>query len=256
METISILGTPVAVTTRAAAASTAIAWAKQADRAHAVEAADVHVIARARHEEEFGEAIRRFDLVCPDGMPLVWAINSQVGETAKLKERVSGAELMAEVFRQSSGDPGLRHFLLGGSTGLLEELESKLGTLFPGATVARVYSPPFGTWPPEEFERICAAIRDSGANLVWVGLGCPKQERWIADHLAELPPAVYFGVGAAFAFHAGHVARAPGWCQQAGLEWAYRLVREPRRLFRRYFTYNSLFLWYSLRDAVSPPLPR
>lgn len=256
METVSILGTSVAVTTRREAASSAIAWAREGGRARAIEAADVHVITRARHEPEFAESIRRFDLICPDGMPLVWAINSRVSHQARLEERVSGAELMGEVFRQSAGDPGLRHFLLGGSLELLEELRGKLAETFPGAEIAGFYSPPFGDWPADEFDRIAEAIRSSGANLVWVGLGCPKQERWIADHLPRLPHAVYFGIGAAFAFHAGRVSRAPGWCQKAGLEWAYRVLREPRRLFRRYLTYNSLFLWYTLRDALRPPLPR
>jgi len=250
MQTIDILGTPVAVTHRAEAAATAIRWAKAGDRAYAVEAADVHVIARSRHEQDFGAALSRFDLICPDGMPLVWAINAQVHPGERLQERVSGAELMAEIFRQSAGDPELGHFLLGGSDALLGTLQEKLPALAPGCVVAGVYSPPFGPWPDDEFERICGLIRESGARFVWVGLGCPKQERWIGDNLDGLPPAVYFGVGAAFAFHAGFVSRAPEWCQKLGLEWAYRLYREPKRLFRRYFTYNSLFLWYGLRDRM------
>ncbi|MGC4016784.1 MAG: WecB/TagA/CpsF family glycosyltransferase [Luteolibacter sp.] len=229
---------------------TAIGWARLGDRARAVEAADTHVITRARHEPEFRAALRNFDLICPDGMPLVWAINGEVEASRRLTERVSGAELMGEIFRQSASDPTLKHFLLGGSEKLLETLQTKLGETFPGAAIADVYSPPFGPWPEDEFQRICDRIRASGANFVWVGLGCPKQERWIGENLTQLPPAVYFGIGAAFAFHAGTVERAPALFQKLGLEWAYRVYREPKRLFRRYFTYNSLFLWYSLRDRM------
>ncbi len=250
MQTVLILGTQVSVTTRDEVAVCVAGWAKARDRAYAVEAADLHVVTRARNEGAFGNALRRFDLVCPDGMPLVWVINSRVPAGRKLRERVSGAEVMGAMFAASEKDPELRHFLLGGSPELLATLCEEMGRKHPGAAVAGFYSPPFGEWPADEFERIFARIRDSGANLVWVGLGCPKQERWIGEHKDRLPPAVYFGIGAAFAFHAGTVARAPQWCQGAGLEWAYRIWREPRRLFRRYFVYNSLFIYYRLREAV------
>jgi N-acetylglucosaminyldiphosphoundecaprenol N-acetyl-beta-D-mannosaminyltransferase len=111
-------------------------------------------------------------------------------------------------------------------------------------------------WPEDEFERMAGMIRESGANLIWVGLGCPKQERWIAENKDRLPPGVYFGIGAAFAFHAGEVSQAPAWIQRMGMEWLYRLLAEPRRLWRRYFTYNSLFVWHSVRDALrgGPPV--
>lgn len=245
---LTILGTPVAVTTCDEVARQALAWERAGDRAYAVAAADVHVITRARRDPAFGAAVRRFDLVCPDGMPLVWALNGRLEPEHRLRERVSGTELMAAVLRGSVG--GGSHFLLGGDATLHETLVEKLAEGFPGAVIAGTYGPPFGEWPADEFERISARIRDSGARFVWVGLGCPKQERWIGDHLDRLPAGVYFAVGAAFAFHAGLVERAPAWCRDHGLEWAYRIYREPRRLFRRYFTYNSLFLWYRLRERL------
>ncbi|RYD26389.1 MAG: glycosyltransferase, partial [Verrucomicrobiaceae bacterium] len=120
---------------------------------------------------------------------------------------------------------------------------------FPGAVIAGAYSPPFGEWPAEEHERIFQLIRDSGASLIWVGLGCPKQERWIARFKDRLPPGVYFGIGAAFAFHANRVRQAPAFLQKIGMEWAFRMLTEPRRLFRRYLVNNSLFLWY-LRGRI------
>jgi len=102
----------------------------------------------------------------------------------------------------------------------------------------------------DEFNCICEKIRDARANLIWVGIGCPKQEHWIAKHKDQLPPGVYFGIGAAFAFHAGEVSQAPAFLQRNGLEWIYRLAMEPRRLFKRYFTYNSLFIYHLLRDRL------
>ena len=146
-----------------------------------------------------------------------------------------------------------RHFLLGGQqSSTLEKLTKRFSTeISPMRHIAEAYSPPFGEWPDDmRTDAIIARIRESGANLVWVGLGCPKQEHWIASNKHLLPPAVYFGIGAAFAFHAGEVKQAPAAIQKSGLEWAYRLAMEPRRLFKRYFTYNSLFLFHSLRDHM------
>lgn len=107
-----------------------------------------------------------------------------------------------------------------------------------------------GEWPADTEARLAQAVRSSGAHCVWVGLGCPKQERWLYTHRAQLPPALYFGVGAAFNFHAGLVRQAPAWVRAHGLEWAYRLCREPRRLFRRYLVHNSRFLWYCLTKRI------
>jgi N-acetylglucosaminyldiphosphoundecaprenol N-acetyl-beta-D-mannosaminyltransferase len=213
-----------------------------------VEAANTHVAALARQDPAFGAAMARFDLICPDGMPLVWAVNAKLPPAARLSARVYGPTLMLETLKATDGVGELRHFLLGGREETLDKLVESFGTRFPGAVIAGRHSPPFGQWPPDEFERICQRIREAGANLVWVGLGCPKQEQWIAAHKDRLPPAVYFGIGAAFAFHAGEVRQAPALVQRFGLEWLYRLGMEPRRLFRRYLTYNSLFLYYSLRD--------
>lgn len=243
-----VLGTPVAVGTYPEIVSQIVEWAVAGDRAYAVEAADVHVIARARTEEPFRQAIERFDLVCPDGMPLVWTLNADPENDRRQEGRLSGAEIMLSTLRDPAATAAGSHFLLGGSEQLLGTLTAKIAELAPAAKIAASYSPPFGNWPETETERIGELIRQSGARYVWVGLGCPKQERWIGDHLRQLPPAVYFGVGAAFAFHAGTVARAPSVLQNLGLEWAYRIAREPRRLFKRYLVYNSRFVFYSLLD--------
>ncbi len=251
MKAIPIIGLPVAVTTYAGAVEWILDKAGKADRAYAVEAANTHVAALARTDADFGATMRRFDLICPDGMPLVWALNSKLPPAEKLTDRVYGPTLMLETLRATAGNGReFRHFLLGGKQGTLDLLVENFTTQFPGGAIAGTHSPPFGEWPENEFETIVHKIRESGANLIWVGLGCPKQEHWIANHKDRLPPGVYFGIGAAFAFHAGEVRQAPALIQRFGLEWAYRVAMEPRRLFKRYFTYNTLFLYHLIRDHI------
>ena len=249
MKTIDVIGLPVAAITYSEAVEWISEHAKKGDRAYAVEAANTHVAALARHDKEFGAAMAKFDLICPDGMPLVWSLNRQLDKVDKLTDRVYGPTLMLKSIESSQGQPDLKHFLLGGSQSTLDKLEDKFATDYPDTAIVGSYSPPFGEWPKDEFDKICGLIRDSGANHVWVGLGCPKQELWIAKHKKNLPSACYFGIGAAFAFHAGEVKQAPAFCQKLGLEWAYRLCMEPRRLFKRYFTYNSLFVYYKIKDT-------
>lgn len=250
MKTIDVIGLPVAATNYEQSIEWIFAKARLRDRAYAIEAANTHVAALARHEKEFGDAMATFDLICPDGMPLVWSVNRQLPTSEKLKERVYGPTLMLKTIEASEGQADLKHFLLGGAEATLDKLQKRFEQQNPTAVVAGAYSPPFGEWPKDEFEKICRLIKDSGANLIWIGLGCPKQERWIAKHKGFLPAGCYFGIGAAFAFHAGEVAQAPMWIQKIGMEWLYRLVKEPRRLFKRYLVYNSLFIWHKFREFV------
>lgn len=248
MLSIPVIGLPIAATDYAGAVAWILEHASRADRAYAVEAANTHVAALARHDPEFGETMRAFDLICPDGMPLVWVVNRSLPTAEKLTDRVYGPTLMLETLIATRDRGEFRHFLLGGSESTLEKLTKSFATRFPGTEIAGTYSPPFGEWPDDEFDRTCEKIRSSKANLIWVGLGCPKQEHWIARHKHQLPPGVYFGIGAAFAFHAGEVKQSPHVFQRLGLEWAYRLAMEPRRLFKRYFTYNTLFLYHLMRS--------
>lgn len=251
MKTISIIGLPVAATDYDQAVEWILDHAAKADRAYAVEAANTHVAALARADEAFGKSMRQFDLICPDGMPLIWTLNSQLPKEQKLTDRVYGPTLMLETLKASAGRSSeFKHFLLGGKQSTLDKLSKNFADRFPDLHLAGSHSPPFGEWPENELETIIGKIRNSGANLIWVGLGCPKQEHWIANHKHLLPPGVYFGIGAAFAFHAGEVRQAPPLVQRLGLEWAYRLAMEPRRLFKRYFTYNSLFLYHLFKDQV------
>jgi N-acetylglucosaminyldiphosphoundecaprenol N-acetyl-beta-D-mannosaminyltransferase len=248
LTTIPVIGLPLAATTYAEAVSWILERAIANDRAYAVEAANTHVATLSRHDHHFGRSISRFDLVVPDGMPLVWAINRKLPAAQKLTDRVYGPTLMLETFKATQNRPEFRHFLLGGKPSTLAKLTNTFAARFPGAQIADTYSPPFGEWPADETTRIADRIRQSQANLVWVGLGCPKQEHWIAQHKDSLAPAVYFGIGAAFAFHAGEVRQAPSVLQNLGLEWAYRLAMEPRRLFKRYLVHNSLFLYHLARE--------
>lgn len=249
MKRIPVIGLPVAATNYRQAVEWILDRASTANQAYAVEAANTHVAALFRTDPAFHESLEKFDLITPDGMPLVWSINARLPAAEKLTDRVYGPTLMLETISatDSSNSP-FRHFLLGGKSSTLKKLDARFAKDFPNATIVGSYSPPFSDWPEGETENIIRRIRQSRANLVWVGLGCPKQEHWIAKNKHLLPPAVYFGIGAAFAFHAGEVKQAPAIIQKSGLEWAYRLAMEPRRLFKRYFTYNSIFLAYTLAE--------
>ena len=245
---VPVLGLPLAATDYTGA----VAWVKEAamagDRAYAVSAANTHLTTLSRHDKNFGRTMSQFDMNFPDGMPLIWRMNRKLDRPDELTDRVYGPTLMLEVMKSTVGDDHFSHFLLGGKQSTLDKLNSRLLKDYPGLRIAGSYSPPFGGWTEEENRGIRERIRESGANLVWVGLGCPKQENWIIEQKGLLPPAVYFGIGAAFAFHAGEVSQAPAWMQNNGLEWLYRLCAEPGRLWKRYFVYNSLFLWYSIGD--------
>jgi N-acetylglucosaminyldiphosphoundecaprenol N-acetyl-beta-D-mannosaminyltransferase len=144
---------------------------------------------------------------------------------------------------ERSLETGWRHFFYGGAEGVPELLRDRLVERFPGLDVVDVYSPPFRPLTEEEDAEIIARIDASGADIVWVGLSTPKQERWMAVHAGRLRAPVMLGVGAAFDFHAGLKAQAPRWMQRSGLEWLFRLLTEPRRLGRRYLVNNPLFLW-------------
>ncbi|MFI3243121.1 MAG: WecB/TagA/CpsF family glycosyltransferase [Akkermansia sp.] len=202
--------------------------------------ADVHVLTRALHDENgYGAGLRRFHYICPDGMPIVWMLRKKRAESSRLY----GPDMMEQMWDCGRAH-GVKHFLLGGSEKAQALLQQNLGARFEGVQIVGAYSPPMGEWPADEHQRIVQMIAESGANCVWVGLGCPKQERWLYEHLEILPPALYFAVGAAFNFHAGLVDQAPAWIRAHGFEWLYRLLKEPRRLFKRYLVHNSLFLWY------------
>jgi N-acetylglucosaminyldiphosphoundecaprenol N-acetyl-beta-D-mannosaminyltransferase len=156
---------------------------------------------------------------------------------------------MLEAFGRSEVT-GWRHFLYGSSTGTLVRLHARLAHRFPGARIVGQFSPPFRALDDVEDRRICATIAAARPDIVWVGLSTPRQERWMAEHVGRIHAPALVGVGAAFDIHAGTRAQAPRWMQRSGLEWVYRLAREPRRLAGRYLRANPTFAWMLAREAV------
>lgn len=241
----SVFGIPYVVSDLPTAAAAFAAQARQMSRPYLIAHSDVHLLTRMLHERDYGEGMKLFDAVCPDGMPIVWLLRRKKAAA----QRLYGPDMMEQMWGDGRA-AGLRHFLLGGSEEAVARLCERLSARFPGVQIAGHYCPPMPPWPEGEDERMLAALRESGADCVWVGLGCPRQERWLYEHKEQLPPALYFGVGAAFNFHAGLVRQAPRWLRRCGLEWLFRLCCEPRRLLRRYLVHNSRFIWYLLTRRV------
>jgi N-acetylglucosaminyldiphosphoundecaprenol N-acetyl-beta-D-mannosaminyltransferase len=206
--------------------------------AHSVLFCNVHSVVSGVFEPSFKAILNTADIAAPDGMPVAWALRSF---GVRHQERVYGPDLMLALCEQSS-QLGHRVFLYGGRPDTLSALTRKLKMHFPGLEIVGAYAPPFRPLTADEDARCVEAIGDSKADIVFVGLGMPKQERWIDAHRDQLPGVVLAGVGAAFDFFAGRVKQAPKWMQKAGLEWFFRLLIEPRRLWKRYVICNPLFI--------------
>jgi N-acetylglucosaminyldiphosphoundecaprenol N-acetyl-beta-D-mannosaminyltransferase len=201
--------------------------------------AATHTVMVCDEDPEFREAVLNSSLTVPDGQPLVWAMNALGGN---LTDRVYGPDLMAR-YCERAAENGTRMYLYGGrNQGALVQLALNLRQSYPGLKIVGGYSPPFRDLTEEEEDAIVAEINGTEADVVWVGVGAPKQEKWMAAMRSRLDAAVLVGVGAAFDFHAGLVPQAPEWMQSAGLEWLYRMAQEPRRLGPRYVRYNPRFV--------------
>jgi N-acetylglucosaminyldiphosphoundecaprenol N-acetyl-beta-D-mannosaminyltransferase len=179
-------------------------------------------------------------------MPLVW-IGRRHG--FPLARRVYGPELMLR-FWQDTVSTGYRHFFYGGAPGVADALARNFSCQFPAHEIAGAFSPPYRTLSSDEDEAICSAINHASPDIVWVGLGTPKQERWMLDHRHKLSASILIGVGAAFDFHAGTIRSAPAWMGDHGLEWLFRLVQEPRRLAHRYLVRGTEFAALSLFELL------
>ncbi|MEM6910847.1 MAG: WecB/TagA/CpsF family glycosyltransferase [Verrucomicrobiota bacterium] len=249
-ETETVLGLNIARTNYAEAAEIALRRSENKEKPFLIAAANTHLTTLARHSKSFGEAMREFDLICPDGMPLVWALNQGKKREEKLRDRVYGPELMLRVFQASNARGSDRHFLIGGPEETLESLRRFFGERYPKAPIVGMHCPPFRKWDEADDAVVSRSVAESKANVVWIGLGCPKQELLLARIKNQLSPAAYFAVGAAFAFHAGQVPQAPRVLQRAGLEWVFRLLVEPRRLGSRYLKFNFLFCYYYVRSLL------
>lgn len=240
--TTEVLGVDVSAMTVEQTVALFKTWREQ-ERSAYVTVTGVHGVMECQRDEALRRIHNEADLVTADGMPLVW-LHWLAGRRGAA--RVYGPDLMLEVCRASVTN-GWRHYLYGGAAGVPQSLRASLEERFPGIAVVGTHSPPFRALTKEEDEAECAAINDSGADFVWVGMSTPKQERWMAAHRERLPNKVLIGVGAAFDFHTGRKRQAPRWMQRSGLEWLFRLATEPRRLGGRYLRNNPEFL---LRLAV------
>lgn len=200
-------------------------------------AANVHVVMTGVWQSEYQKIINEATLVTPDGMPLVWVMR-QLGSDSQ--SRVYGPDLML-AWCQRAAEKDLPIYLYGGTEVMLEKLTEQLSQKFPALKIAGTHSPPFRPLTPEEEQQDCDRINASGASVVFVALGCPKQEQWMARQQGRIS-AVMIGVGAAFSFHSGEVKQSPRWMMQLGLEWLYRFCVEPRRLWRRYLINNPMFI--------------
>lgn len=206
----------------------------------------VHGIIESQFDDALKQIHNHAGLVTPDGMPLVWFMRS---EGHKQADRVYGPDLMLEVINHGH-DHGYRHFLYGASEESLAALQANLKRRFPKIQIVGAISPPFRALTDQESEEIANQINASEADIVWVGLSTPKQERWMAEHRAKLHAPVLVGVGAAFDFHAGRTRQAPKFLRRSGLEWLFRLITEPRRLWKRYFTIVPMFICFATMQKL------
>lgn len=198
---------------------------------------NVHTTVMAHDDEVYRNVQNSAALRLPDGRPLSVAEAKRGFKEAK---RVTGPDLMGELFAESA-DNRLRHFFYGSTEDTLKQLELKLKEKYPDIIIAGMYSPPFGTVSAEDDDEHIKMINDARPDIVWVGLGAPKQERWMYYHMNRIN-ALMIGVGAGFDYYAGNIKRAPLWMQKCSLEWLYRLMQDPKRLAKRYMSTNLRFI--------------
>lgn len=234
---VDVLGVGISAVSMTQAVDRIGDWVARDDREY-VCVTGVHGVMESRRDPELARIHNDSGLTTPDGMPMVWA-GRRAGAT--WMTRVYGPDLMLAVLEQAVV-AGWSSYFYGGAPGTPERLAERLVERFPGLRVAGTESPPYRPLTRAEDAAAVARIDASGADLVWVGLSTPKQERWMATHRPLLAAPVLLGVGAAFDIHAGLVPQAPRWVQRGGLEWAYRLGREPRRLASRYLRNNPAFV--------------
>ena len=251
MKFFEICGVKVSVTTIPQACAAMEDWIKNRQKAY-VCVAPVSTIVDCQSDPEYRDIVNKADMVTPDGMPVVW-IGKWLGHQEI--ERTYGPDLM-ETFCGLSQDKGYKHFLYGGAESTCQLLESVLKKRFPKISIVGRYSPPFMESFVPESREIIENMNRLDPDVIWVGLGSPKQDYWINYHRKNLEAPVILGVGAAFDFLSGAKKQAPRWMQKSGLEWLFRLCSEPKRLWRRYLLGNTKFIFYVSRDFFSKRLFR
>jgi N-acetylglucosaminyldiphosphoundecaprenol N-acetyl-beta-D-mannosaminyltransferase len=239
-----ILGVRVDPTSYTDSISQIAHWAQNKESRY-VCIANVHMIMEAHDTPDFLRIVNSADLVTPDGIPLVWVLRLK---GFRHQERVYGPDLMLQTL-QAAETVGVQVGFFGSSPEVLAALQLRLSARFPSLRIVYAWSPPFRALSADEEEQAIQQIEASGARILFVGLGCPKQEYWMAAHSDRIR-AVMLGVGAAFDFHAGFKPQAPDCMQKAGLEWLFRLASEPKRLWRRYLYHNPRFLWLAGLELI------
>lgn len=235
MKICNILGTNIAVTNMAEILQT-IEQNIDELRGKYICVSNVHTTVTAYGDAAYQEVQNGAAIALPDGKPLSLYSRKHGFPEA---ERVTGPDLMGELFAR---DNGLKHYFYGGTQETIEILKEKLVTAYPHLQIAGMVSPPFRALTEEEDAAAMQVMNESGADIIWIGLGAPKQERFMAEH-QNRTNGVMIGVGAGFDYYAGTIKRAPMWMQKMSLEWLYRLMQDPKRLFKRYFVTNFKFLW-------------
>lgn len=246
-KTVSVFGSPIDVIDWAEALKRLVYWGERRE-SRVVCICNAHSVVTSRQDSEFQRVVVNADMATPDGAPVAWLMR-RLGVACQ--ERINGPDLMWKYceMAMSAGDDYPSIYLYGGAPTTLELLQKRLLQDFPKLKIAGSYSPPFRQLTSDEDEEVVRKINESGAGVVWVSLGCPKQEKWMHAHKGKIS-AVMVGVGAAFDYHAETIQRAPLWMQKRGLEWLHRLASEPTRLWRRYLVTNTLFVFYAIRQLV------
>jgi N-acetylglucosaminyldiphosphoundecaprenol N-acetyl-beta-D-mannosaminyltransferase len=239
-----VIGFPVAALPFKSQQDVILEWA-QSGLSKTVCIANVHMLIEAHRDAEFAAMLRAADLIAPDGMPLVWMLRL-LGVSRQ--ERVSGPDLMIELCR-SAPTTGVSLFFLGSQPAILERIQRRLEQEFPNLKIAGIEPLPFRPMTVQEDEVIVQKLNSSGAGIVLVSLGCPKQERWMSEHQDKIK-MVMIGVGGAFPVFAGIHRRAPRLMQRLGLEWFYRLIQEPNRLWKRYSDTIPVFVWLAIKQIL------
>ncbi|HLZ53918.1 MAG TPA: WecB/TagA/CpsF family glycosyltransferase [Verrucomicrobiae bacterium] len=237
VERVNVLGVGVSVLNLQTALA-AIADAVRQKRKGYICVTGVHGVMEAQNDENFRAILNQAFLCTPDGMPMVWM--GKIHGHSEMR-RVYGPDLMLEVCAWSEKNQ-CRHFFFGGANGVADKLAEKLKARFPKMQIVGTFTPPFRPLNPAEEKELREKIRVARPDILWVGLSTPKQEKFMAEFSPTLEATLTIGVGAAFDFHSGRIKQAPRWMQRSGLEWFYRLCTEPRRLARRYFRNNPLFV--------------
>lgn len=245
-----VLGVPLSALTMDEALAAIDGWISGAQRQY-ICTIDVHALVESQLASDVQAIYRSAALAAPDGMPLVWLLRRNGYRSA---DRICGPDLMPALFRLSE-QRGYRHFLYGSSEDTLLRLRQELSRNFPGARVVGHYAPPFRPLTRDEEQEINTRLNAADPDIVWVGLGAPKQDRWMAAHRGALNAPVLIGVGGAFEMMAGKVKRAPRILRRTGCEWMFRLAQEPRRLSGRYFRSNLQFVMMLANQKWRPPRP-